>query len=443
MHFLKSWLQQHRYSVLFSLVLLAGAFLRFHHLQNIPPGLWYDEAFYAVHAMEFLQHGSKLIYFMRNEAQIGLFPEMLSWGFWWMGDTILAPRGVVAIIGMLTLIGCYYLTRLLFNHFFHSRFIALLATFLLASSYWHVNFSRLLFSTSLVPFFEVFSLLFTLIAFQKNQKLLAFIAGIVTSLGLYSYWQYYPFVVIPASISLYFIWHKRQAAMMVFTAFIVGGILTALPLLYAFVTYDMLARLQAIAITKPAEANANDNSILTFLHHSWLHIQMLFWEGDKNWRHNLSGQAQLAPLAMAGLLFCAWPRSVLKKNSLGASLLLLLAWIILAMLPASLSSNALPHASRAIGMVVPLQILAAWGLVSFCVHLPKTFSKPALVILIFCVALQYYATYEQYFIRFANAPEAREAFQIKDRNYLSYHFAWEANPEDAAKLTNGMPALHK
>ena len=415
-----------------AIALLTGIILRFSALPLVPPGIWYDEVFYCDEAMSFLNQKIRLIYNIRNEAQIGLFPALLAFGFLVFGDTIIAPRAVMAFFGCLSLLGCGLLTLELLKDNKYKKPITVLATFLLATSYWHLNFSRLIFSASLAPAFEVFSLYFTLRAFRYGDAKTIIAAAVITALGFYTYWQYYPYALIPAGIALFYLINDPAKYKKTFWLYTAACIIAITPLIYGFYYNDMTGRLKPLAISF---------SLFQFWDNTVLHIKMLFMNGygDRNWRHNLSGNAGLAPLAAFGVISASIYFLFLliggKKHRSDLKVLgLLFIWCLLAMLPASLSNEGLPHASRAVGMIIALQIIAAMGVfVVFriiYIMLGKVITqKPALavtcLVLFSLSAFQAICTKYEYFDIFANSPEAKRAFMAPNQKYMHYNFMQE------------------
>lgn len=454
------FVSKHFYSILLAAILLLGAFLRFYHLGQVPPGLWYDEAFYADEAMRVLEKGPRLIYYQFDSSQIGVFPAILAAAFWLFGDSLLVFRSTMASWGMLGLIGCYFMCLEIFYTSSHKKTIALMATFFLTTSYWHLNFSRVGFSSSPVPTIEIFAVFLTLSAFRTQQPRRAIIAGMVSTLGLYFYWSYYPFLLLPAYFAVYRFYQDGRKVAKVFAAYVLSGVLAALPLGWAFLNYDMFARFSSVSISNLREWS-DITQLLQFFQATTqkigLHIYMLFGEGDRNWRHNLSGQAELAPLVAIGvyvvmlLLVCTFirylvvkfSRCIMRQQQLAEAsklnviltrddvraLFFVITWAFLAMLPAVLSDEGLPHALRSISLVVPCQVLAAYGIMMLWQYLSNSKLLPIrliAVILIIIAEIHTLSLAHQYFVVFANNPEAKIAFGLVDNAFLKHQFARDA-----------------
>jgi len=86
-----------------------------------------------------------------------------------------------AIMGILTVIGLYLLTKELFEWR-----LAAIAAYLTAISFWAVNFSRMDSAVILIPFLLVYSFYFLWRGIKKTQLSYFFIAGIFGGLGFYT-----------------------------------------------------------------------------------------------------------------------------------------------------------------------------------------------------------------------------------------------------------------
>lgn len=404
---------------LFAILAVATA-LRFCKLSNIPPGLSMDEAFFSRDGWDIAFKGDwRWVYYELGEAHLPLFSALLAAGFALLGDTLLAPRATVALMGLLCVGGSYLLALELFHTHPRKRIIALLTALLLATSYWHVNFSRLIFSASIVPTLQVLALWLTLLALRRRTLWLATAAGAATALGLYSFWQYLPFILAPLLL-------VARAPARQLAGFGAALLLASLPFVYIALNYPLVKRLDALWM--PPEGLGTIISEL--LRHAWLTVSMLFIEGDTNWRHNFAGDPHLSIPAMVGVVLglVALPRS-----RAGA---VLIGWIALASLPAIFSWEALPHASRAIGMVVPLQMLAAYGLEllwhRLCVDGPlsrigRIQPLLAAIVLLELASYQIGTVAWRYLVQFPQERWAIKAFELVDlREMWGYGFVQDS-----------------
>jgi len=198
-------------TILFLLVIAIAVFFRFYKLDAVPPGLYPDVAVNGTDAVQALRSGDYKLYYPENNGREGLFINLIALSFWLFGASAWAIKIVPAFFGVLTVVGVYLLTKQLFSRgviaspasagrsnpaensdvdirtgsprrpatagllamtpncpfgLTASDAIALLSTFFLAISFWHVNFSRLGFRAIMVPFFLVWSIYFLLKAIR-------------------------------------------------------------------------------------------------------------------------------------------------------------------------------------------------------------------------------------------------------------------------------------
>ena len=122
-----------------AMILLLAAFLRVYRLDQLPPGLHYDEAFNATMAHRVLTGIERPIFFTEDMTEEPLAIYVTALSFALFGETPWAIRLVSALAGIVTIAALYALARAMFR----ARLTAALAAFTLAILYWHVNFSRL------------------------------------------------------------------------------------------------------------------------------------------------------------------------------------------------------------------------------------------------------------------------------------------------------------
>ncbi len=133
---------------------------------------------------------------------LATLPGFLNLSIKLFGTEPWALRIVSGIFGTLTVLGLYLLTKQLFN----KESVALLSSFFLATSFWHINFSRIGFRAIMAPAFLVWSLflLFKIVNQTKKNWLLPILAGFIFGLGFHSYIAYRiaPILLIPPFILL-------------------------------------------------------------------------------------------------------------------------------------------------------------------------------------------------------------------------------------------------
>ncbi|MDE3092057.1 MAG: glycosyltransferase family 39 protein, partial [Chloroflexota bacterium] len=133
--------------LLFAAIILFAAFLRLYRLDQLPPGLHYDEAFKGVAARKIIAGTERPVFFSENltEEPMRIYATALTDVLF--GESTWSLRLSSALAGILNVAALYLLARALFR----SRWVAALAAFTLAILYWHVNFSRLGMEPILTP----------------------------------------------------------------------------------------------------------------------------------------------------------------------------------------------------------------------------------------------------------------------------------------------------
>lgn len=179
--------------VLLALIVVLGFVLQGYRVAEIPPGLHGDEAESGMQALQLL-HGE-----VGSLISVGWYHlPMLS--FVWhavsmmiFGDTVYGLRMSSVIVGTLTLIPLYALTRLLFD-----RTTALLATFLLAVAHPFIALNRLGINYTQTTLFEVVAFYFLFRGLRSRRWWDFAISGLFLGGGLYLYYasRLVPFIVL-------------------------------------------------------------------------------------------------------------------------------------------------------------------------------------------------------------------------------------------------------
>jgi len=226
------------------LIIVVAAVFRLQHITTIPLGLYPDEAINGNEAREALKTGDFKIFYPDNNGREGLFINLQALPLKVFGHYPWSLRIVSVIAGILTVLGLYFLTKRLFNWQ-----IAAISSFLLAISFWHVNFSRISFAGILTPLCLVWGLYFFWLGLSSSRLRHFVLAGIFWGLGFHTYiaFRIMPLVFLFA-LSTY--WHAakkdfehekyediRNQIIRGFAAFLVIAILVALPIGFYFYTH--------------------------------------------------------------------------------------------------------------------------------------------------------------------------------------------------------------
>jgi len=453
---------KHKTLILLILIVLIAFFFRLWRLNSVPPGLYIDEAMNGNDAINAIKTGNLKVFYPENNGREGFFINLISLSFLILGASTWAIRAVPAVIGILTVLGLYLLTKELFvqatpapdassigagqasdkqpQHQMppasvrgrQATSIALLSSFFLAVSFWHVNFSRIGFRAILVPFILVFSFYFLFRAFRTKKTCNLIISGIFFGLGFSTYIAFL-FAVLLLSIILFCCWlvYKKKNLQKIFTSYS----------LYLLITIFVIALPLGIYFLKnPQDLNSRAAGILVFTHEHpikafvkslILHLGMFNFYGDPNWRHNFAGSPMLiwpvGILFLTGLIYSIKKLtfSIKTKNySLLTTHYSLLSWFFVMLLPGVLTYEGIPHALRTIGAIPAIYIFSALGGYKTYQLFQKNTSRKMLLFLacfLFLVAT-IFVQYKKYFIDWGIHPETGGAFSedyVKIGNYLN------------------------
>lgn len=429
-----------RKSYILLLIIIIASLLRLANIQTAPPGLYPDEAMNGNNAVEALETGEFKAFYPENNGREGMFANIQAASVAVFGNEPFALRLPSTIFGILTVFGMYFLTKELFED---NRKLALLAAFLLATSFWHINFSRIAFRAIMAPFFMVWSSYYLLLALRKlkeGKRTLALLAlpalgGLLFGLGFHSYIAYRALPLVFLSLAPFY-WKKKEFYL-IGTVFLLFTIVATVPLALHFIETpeDFLGRTTQISVLggESPVKNLAINIVKT--------LGMFNVVGDFNWRHNFSGKPVLFwPVGVAfvvGVLLgikSLFRKIFTKKQTTNTlAYTFTFSWFGVAMLPVIISNEGLPHALRAILMIPPVLILSAVGGMAMYRYIENRLKngKMLKVVTVLFIGILTFEAYNAYFIDWANNDETRGAF---NQNYVD--IAREINdlPNNTEKL---------
>lgn len=348
---------------LLALILVAGACLRFYQLESVPPGLYTDEAYYALDALDVLA-GARPVYFPANNGREPLFIYGLAASIAAFGRTPLAVRLPAAGLGVLQILAAYALGRALFG-----RRVALLMAVLAAGSFWAVALSRIGLRATTLPPLAALMLAAAVAGFKARRRWLIALAGALCGLCFYTYLsaRLIPLPLIGFGVFWYSARRLRgekpggPAAALAWdlSAFVLPAVIVAAPLaLYALREPQIyLGRIEQVALF----GGGTSNGWPALLGNLAAVAGMFLGPGDLNARHNLPGRPVFDPVL--GVAFYAGVALALQRvwrRGDGASALALL-WTGTMLAPTVLSQDA-PHFLRAIGALPLVFVFPALAL---------------------------------------------------------------------------------
>ncbi len=413
-------------------ILIVAAALRFSMLPSMPPGLCFDESINGVNLMEAIQTGSWKIFYPDNNGREGLFINlqglfvMLQMAFATSsGPFQLQPwmlRFPSAVFGLLTVAGLYPLVLRLTA----SRLAAAAAALFLATSFWHVNFSRIGFRAISAPCFLVWSLYFLISGFRywagagcAGGLVRLAAAGVVYGAGFHSYIAYRITPIIVLAV-LAWLWLEAPRAfptrerLLGIALFALCAMLAAAPLAVYFLRNPgafsgRSAQVSLLAAKDPVKQFV-ENALKT--------AGMFNFAGDAFWRHNYAGKPQL--YFPVGVLFLAGIALTLRRAvrqrlwRQAAPGLIALLWLGAGAVPVLASNENVPHALRGLLMVPACCLLAALAAGPLFTWLEGRYSRFAATACsaLFAVFLAWNCA-DTYFNDYAKRPELEQAFEIE------------------------------
>ncbi|HSX09645.1 MAG TPA: glycosyltransferase family 39 protein [Candidatus Saccharimonadales bacterium] len=405
-----------KYKLFFlSLIFLLGFFLRFIDVSNDPPGLYIDEASIGYNAYSVLTTGKDeygivhpLWFKSFGDYKMPTYIYSVAGAMTVFGENEFAVRIPSVIAGTLTIFVLYlFLEKLLElekdkNLQKKLRYLPLLASFFLAISTWHLQFSRGGFEVNLATFFYLVGCYF-FVAFKKNRKTLPILLSLFFFvLTMYTYDVFR--VIAPLTLlSIAFIekWYKNKNSLYL----IVWIAVLSLPVIIFSITTEGAQRFSDTSAFSQLKFTFLYQKILVYPllyisnYLSFFSLDYFFSFGDGIGRHQVQNFGELyrwqLPFFLSGIYFLLkTPKSVLKY----ATFLLFLSVPL-----AGAVAQPSPHALRALPMVIPCMIFVALGFIFLLDKIKQYKFKVLMIALVALFALFEFAYYLQFY--FVNYPQ--------------------------------------
>lgn len=372
------------HTILLILILSLALFLRVFGLDKVPVALFGDEVDVGYQAYSILKTGKDLygntmpvlmhslseyrapLYIYSAVPFVGIF-GLNEWGV----------RIPAAFWGMLSIVGIYLLAKRLFN-----PTVSLFAVFFLALSPWHIQYSRASFEVTMLLAFIVFGTYFFLLGLTKKWYLLLSAAFFALTPYIYSTAVVFMPLLLIILGAVYF----KDLRKKVFFPVIIGSLVLALILLIPYILQTFSGksgeRFSIISIftnqeledkvTLIQKSRGEENVGFEKLFHNkpivWLQTfslnylrsfspEFLFLQGDPNFRHSIHEMGEMYYFEIILLLLGLY---LLIRLNTGQKWLIL-GWLLIAPVPAALTTDGGFHATRTFLMLVPLGILVSLG----------------------------------------------------------------------------------
>jgi 4-amino-4-deoxy-L-arabinose transferase-like glycosyltransferase len=421
--------------ILLLLIILLAALLRFVALGNIPVSPYWDEVAIGYNAYSILHTGKDEYgksfpllfqsyddYKMPGQIYLSVIPIAL------FGLSVFSTRFISALFGTATVFVLYLLVKALFDREYREkqrfRFgnaIAVLSSFLLAISPWHIQFSRASFEANSGLFFVLLSSWLFIKGLDSGKyKIAAFISFAVSC-----YFYRSILVFLPLLLLANFIIFNKDLFLKKAIKVSIIGIITfavlAVPIYNAIFIGSGLTRAQDVSVAPELAQKVIDTSeiignsptmklgkivlnrrfvMAEDVMHNYLtnfSFDFLFFSGDPNMRHSPREMGLLYLWEMISILagivmLCRLPWKI------GA---FIGSWILLAPIPAALALP-VPHALRDLNAAPMFAVVSATGLVALFIWMQN---KRPRIIYIGAVAFIILFFFSQYlYLYFAASP---------------------------------------
>ena len=273
----------------------------------------------------------------------------------------------------------------------HALAVGILATALLAVSFWHVSLSRQGLRIPLSPLFTALSAVFFVRALRHNRRTDFILAGIMLSFGLYSYksLRMLPVVyVISLAVALLirrYSWRMRASYVLnlVVLALVAGAVF--LPMLHYWFeepgqfTWRATTRMFGDQPTTDAERlTLLREGGATFLSNVRNALLMFHHTHDNTWVSAIPGQPALDPLTGAFLVLGAasWLGLMARERDPVYWFVPILFFVMILLTALAIAFPIeVPSLQRASGAIPPAYLIAALPLALICRQLYKTLPR--------------------------------------------------------------------
>ena len=413
--------------LLFIIVFLA-VLLRFTSLAIIPNGFYCDEAsngydsFSILHTLKD-QHGHFMPLFAEAQGDYreSLYIFLTIPFIHIFGLSEFATRLPASIVGVLTVLILYYLVQEMFK----KNLLSLSASFLLAISPWHIQFSRIAFEAILFPFLFCLALLFFLKSLKNPNYLI--LSAITFAISLHTYKSARVFVpLFLIGLVIIFREHLLANRKQLFIS-ILCFLSIFFPLLNFWISPQGMARANSLGTGKNFIFNLFHP--LTYL--SYFNPKFLFLHGDENLRHSPLNIGELNYFEIFTVpigIFC-----LLKENRKLRFLFIL--WLFLYPVPAYIFTAG--HAIRSIIGIPLFAIFSGYGFfkVVFWLKSRNRFFYQSVFII---VAINFFLYLKIYFIDYPTYSAAAWEYGIgeaitfaEEKNYNCVKVSSQIYPQES------------
>jgi len=357
----QGWWQQHWSAAAMVILIFVGAVMRFWALDHLPPGIYRDEAYEGLDALQVL-NGKLSLFFTANNGREPLFVYLLSPFVAVLGRSAFALRLLPALTGVLLIPATYALGCELLG-----RKAGVFAAALAACSVWALNLSRLALRATLLPLIAALLLTCLMRGLRLHSLKHMLGAGLLLAFGFYTYLAARFMLIAVGLFAAWLLLRQRRAFWWqgwLALLLVLLAVTAPLALYYCLHPTDFWGRSSQVSIFNPLISQGQP--LRALLTSAWHTLLGFFYRGDFIPRHDIPNRPFLEPLnalAFAGGLVVLGRYQRRRGNAF-----LVYIWLVLLSLPTILAEGA-PHMLRAVGLVPVLYLPAAAGLAWFSDHL--------------------------------------------------------------------------
>ena len=348
--------------VALSLLFILAGFLRFYRLDSIPVGLDVDESVDGWEAKRILSGGCCPIFFTADYGEEPMHIYTVVLLFRALGVSVLSVRAASAIAGLFLVPVIYLLARELFPPSVDfPSFTPIVAAFWVATSYWHITYSRAGMEPVYLPLLVSTAASFLWRGIRLQNRWSFVLAGCFLGASLYTYRAARLFPVFLLLFLGYCALTRpgsRQPHLANLILLTAAAVAVFLPLgIYALGHLDMfIQREMTVSVLSP---ETSDRSVAsTLVETAARTFGMYVLVPDPQFERNPAHRPILDPLSSVFFLLGivhAWRR---RREP---AYVFVLLWLIVMSLPGALTPDVSPQYSRGMGALPAVVLLCAVG----------------------------------------------------------------------------------
>ena len=342
-------------------ILILALGIRLYHLQELPVGLWYDEADNLAQARHIQIDPGSTPVFVSSTNLPSLYLMPIAAVIELTGVSITSGRLVSVAFGLAGIVAVFLLVRLILG-----PFPALAAALLTAVMRWDINWSRIGMHGITVPFFAALTAYLTLRALRTGRASDFGYAGAALGLGLWFYTSFRLFPLVLAFILVHHLVFQRPQTRRFLGQLAAMGLVAlavAAPVAQSAITDsdEFFARTRTTSVFSILPFGDAVGEVTSSL---GKHLMMFNHEGDPNPRHNLPNRPMLDFLS--GMLLVVG-LGVALAHWRNVALISMPFWVLFMVLPGALTLPwEAPQSLRSVGaipavvVIITLALAVAW-----------------------------------------------------------------------------------